>query len=142
MAKTFAEIAQDKIGTVYLDKFDEGVRFIILRGPNSLCGYLGIPTDHPLANRDYESIPVTAHGGLTFSKAGNGEYLPANTYWYGWDYAHAGDRCFYDLKYPSHIQEKEWTVELVESDSWQTLYEFGKVMRLAESVANKARGEA
>ncbi len=43
-------------------------------------------------NRDYYSIDVECHGGLTF-----GEYFRkpfkhwSKGYWIGWDYAHAGD---------------------------------------------------
>ena len=32
-----------------------------------LCCYLGIHNTHPLANKDYESIPLNVHGGLTYS---------------------------------------------------------------------------
>lgn len=135
MEKTWDEIKSLPEGTILKDTFDEGVRFLIIRGPSAVCAYLGIPKDHPLAGFDYEDINVTAHGGLTF--AGDGDhYRPEGFYWYGWDYAHSGDYCFYDDKFPSRYKERstKWTVEQVEKDSWGTIYEFKKLMRFAEKV--------
>lgn len=137
MTKTFEEIAKDPAGTIYDDAYENGVRYIILRGPSALCAYVGVPISHPLAGKDYDSIPLSVHGGLTYAKAGSGGYLPEGMYWYGWDYAHAGDTSFYDLTYGRHSQSKDWTVEMVRSEIWSATYDFEKLMRLAESIANK-----
>jgi len=56
-----------------------------------LCGYVGIPADHPVAGTPYTDLPLRVHGGLTYSKPGDGDYLPEGHWWVGFDCAHAGD---------------------------------------------------
>lgn len=135
---TWEQISKAESGTIFLDKFDEDIRFIIMKGGSSLCGYVGLPIDHPLSGFDYDDMPVSAHGGLTFS--GDSDRLPNTCYWYGWDYAHAGDYCDYYDKYNNlpglsnmgKSGDKKWLPEDVEADSWNTIYEFKKLMKLAE----------
>lgn len=140
--KSYEAIAKDEIGTIYHDEFDEGVRFIVMKGPASLCAYAGIPIKHPLAGHEYDDLPVEAHGGLTFSSKGDGEKWPKGYWWYGWDYAHVGDFSFYSLEYPlrTELNEKRWTVKEVIDDSWDTLYDFKKLIRLSEKIYNKSGG--
>ena len=58
----------DEVGRIVFDKFEDGIRFIVMRGPASWCAYVGIPNDHPLAGFDYDSLAdINAHGGLTFA---------------------------------------------------------------------------
>ncbi len=87
---TWEDIVAAEGGKIFKDIFDEGVRFIIMKGGSSLCGYVGIPIDHPLAGFDYDDLPIEAHGGLTFSAKGH-KHWPEGYWWYGWDYAHSGD---------------------------------------------------
>jgi hypothetical protein len=136
--KTFEELAKDKSGTIYEDWYEDGIRCLIMRGPGALCGYLGIPKDHPLAGRSYDDIPLQVHGGLTFSGEGD-SWRPKGFYWYGWDYGHVGDKSFYDLKYPPRIaiEEKVWTVEEVKKEFWSVVYAFKKIMKLSEDIAAK-----
>lgn len=139
-AKTFEAIAEDEVGTVYVDRWEDGARFVVLRGPSALCAYLGVPPTHPIAGHSYDDLPVSAHGGLTY--AGDQlKGLDGGLYWYGWDYAHAGDRSFYDLKYPEMISrvagDHAWTPDKVDEDSWEAIYEFKSLMRLAEAIAKK-----
>ena len=96
------------------------------------CGYVKLPPKHPwikiltkqkkiklyggnsLKVRDYDKLPVTCHGGLTF-----GEYFakPFNQWtkgwWIGWDYAHAGDAV---ASLPKNKGDKVWTLEEVEEE--------------------------
>ena len=53
-----------------------------------LCGYVGIPNNHPLWGKNYNDVDVQVHGGLTFSEADDDDKL---TWWFGFDCAHAGD---------------------------------------------------
>lgn len=46
-----------------------------------LCGYVHLPENHPLSGFDYDDIPISCHGGLTFSEGGL----------IGFDCAHSGD---------------------------------------------------
>ena len=133
---TWEQIKAEESGTILHDVFDEGIRFIVVRGPCALCSYVGIPLDHPLAGYEYDDMPVDAHGGLTF--AGEGDHIrPKGFYWYGWDYSHAGDYSFYADMLPSSLQiaeDKRWLVEDVIQDSWETLYEFKQLAKLAEKI--------
>ena len=140
---TWEEIRAKEVGTILHDEFDEGIRFIIMRGPGSLCAYIGIPLDHPLANKSYNDLSVSAHGGLTFAKKGEKGFFPEGFFWYGWDYAHSGDYCFYNdepclskFKF-NHLKEKKWLIEDVIKDSWETKYDFKKLMKLAEEIKNQ-----
>ncbi len=122
--KTFEELAQDNVGTVYEDFVEKGIRCRILRGPGSLVAYLGIPPKHPLAGKNYDDVPLDVHGGLTFGDMGGEQEhrtdnWPAGYYWYGWDYSHWMDKAFYYYEYPNifdpvrHANEHGWTVEEV-----------------------------
>ena len=46
-----------------------------------LCGYVELPKSHKFYNKYYDYIPVSVHGGLTYSEDGV----------VGFDCAHAGD---------------------------------------------------
>lgn len=59
------------------------------------CGYVGVPSGHPLHGKGYDDIHSTAeidvHGGLTYA----GDHAPTKesdgTWWFGFDCAHSGD---------------------------------------------------
>jgi hypothetical protein len=113
---------------------DEGTpiarRALILEGGASLCAYVGIPADHPLAGRNYDDMPLECHGGLTFGDAGSkrGPW-PAGWYWYGWDYAHLGDITRYDRKYRTIDPDAhEWTVEEVEAEARQVMEQLKRLL--------------
>lgn len=143
--KTFEELAKDEVGTIYHDELDEGIRFIVMRGPSALCAYAGIPESHPLAGHHYDLLPVQAHGGLTFgSKAKKDKAWPLGFYWYGWDYEHSGDFSFYylddclkDSLIFHNTNDHKWTVKEVVEDSWGTLYDFKKLLKLAENIVGR-----
>lgn len=139
---TWEELLAIKSGTILKDWFDGGVRCIIMRGPFSLCAYVGIPADHPLANYDYDLLPIHCHGGLTYSGIGD-KIRPEGWFWYGWDYAHCGDFPFYNAKDPKYYdsKDKKWLVEDVYKDMQDAVFEFKLLARLAELVHNKARNK-
>ena len=60
------------------------------------CGYVGIPRIHKYYGRDYDSIPVDCHGGLTYG----GYKYPIDDnckyYYIGFDFAHLGDGYDFD----------------------------------------------
>lgn len=139
--RSFVEAAADPVGTIYIDRWDEGVRFVVLRGPSALCAYIGVPVGHPLAGHSYNDLPVNAHGGLTYAGSGVTGLEDAGLYWYGWDYGHAGDRLLFSLdsRFSTlHMGDEEWTPSAVDSDSWEVLYDFHGLMRLAESIATRS----
>lgn len=71
----------------------------------ALCGYLGVPEEHPWYGKDYSELEVSVHGGLTYA-APCQEYEdaemtgichvpvpgdPDNIWWLGFDTAHLED---------------------------------------------------
>jgi hypothetical protein len=45
-----------------------GLPCLIKRNPvGALCGYVGVTSDHPYYQQDYDSVNLDAHGGLTFA---------------------------------------------------------------------------
>lgn len=71
-----------------------GLRGLVLRGPLSWCGYVGAPTDHVL--NGLEDLRFACHYGVNFAAMGDDDPLPAGHFWWGWDYAHAGDLAFFE----------------------------------------------
>lgn len=141
---TWEELCALPIGTILVDSYENEVRYIIMRGPASLCAYLGIPIDHPLAGMEYDALPFSVHGGLTFAKRGGEEWggvdWPADMYWYGWDYAHCNDyTMFYDtlpaLRESGLARDgKRWLVEDIQKEIWSATYDMKKLMVLAEHI--------
>jgi hypothetical protein len=76
-----------------------GLDCMLVRHPTLLhwCGYVGLPANHPDFGKDYDSVPVDVHGGLTYAKACDGHicHITENgddkTWWLGFDCAHLGD---------------------------------------------------
>jgi hypothetical protein len=140
-ALTFKDLSKLEMGTALVDAYEHNIRYRVMRAGASLTVYVGVPIDHPLAGLDYNEIPISVHGGLTFGKEGEGEFHPEGWYWYGWDYAHLGDRTFYELEYSDMFQghnDKEWTVEDVINDSyWDGFYQFSQLKKLIETVTSR-----
>lgn len=70
----------------------------------ALCGYVGVPPEHPLHGEDYDTPAVEVHGGLTYADrcvegAEDAPRIchipepgrPADVWWFGFDCAHAWD---------------------------------------------------
>lgn len=82
-----------------------GYRCLILRHHElgHLCGYVGVSKGHPCYGKDYDHIPyddlfpVEVHGGLTFSRVGDGDTWQKGFWWLGFDCAHAWDLVPYML---------------------------------------------
>lgn len=50
-----------------------------------LCGYVALPKGHPLYGKHYDDLTIKCHGGLTYSKFEDNDWV------IGFDCAHAGD---------------------------------------------------
>jgi len=90
-----------------------GLDCLIVRNPmGALCGYVGVPPEHPLYEVGYDAayqlaaergVSLQVHGGLTFAdRCEPGEPIEGichlgehgateNPWWLGFDMAHAGD---------------------------------------------------
>jgi len=83
------------------DRFDfryRGLPCLALRGPlGSWCGYVGVYPGHPAYKVHYDDIPVSVHGGLTYSDHCHEpichEEEPGErpVWWAGFDTSHAFD---------------------------------------------------
>ena len=65
------------------------------------CGYIAVPQEHPLYNKNYDDLyDISVHGGLTYSEYDKQTNYPMllaeKVKWFGFDAAHAGDG--YDWK--------------------------------------------
>lgn len=112
----------------------EGLRMLVRRGGASLTAYIGVPESHPLADFNYDDLPVEVHGGLTFGSTFKD--VPG-WFFYGWDYAHLGDRSFYDVKYREERDGHAWTVEEVRLELEEAEWDFRKLARLAERIKHE-----
>ena len=83
-------------------------QYTVLQMPmGHLCGYVKVPKGHPYYGKDYDSMDIDCHGGLTYAtmhtgdpdiritKKNNFEKYFSKGFWIGFDYAHSGDWEFY-----------------------------------------------
>jgi hypothetical protein len=76
-----------------------GFPLLATRGPGGhWCGYVAVPPGHPWHGKDYNDVPMEAHGGLTYADACQGKicHIPKpgesdDVWWFGFDCAHLGD---------------------------------------------------
>jgi hypothetical protein len=82
-----------------------GLPCLIVRNRlGSLCGYVAVEPGHPMHGKDYDGVPVTVHGGLTFAGSCNESGpveqsvchvpepgKPGDVFWFGFDCAHSDD---------------------------------------------------
>jgi hypothetical protein len=145
--KEWVSLFTDEVGTIYYDHVIKGIRCTIRRGPASLCAYIGIPLDHPLANRHYDNLPLNVHGGLTFAGTGISDptlyhrgpsgvmirtkFKQSGWYYYGWDYAHVGDSPLYITTYFHTLKYgKKWTVRRVKREIRRAARQVAALMNL------------
>lgn len=121
-----------EVGTVIETGVEKEMPYVILRGHYSLCAYIGVPEEDAISSIPQEQLQVDVHGGVTFSgpNPGLGEPIP-RVWWFGWDYAHAGDRVLLPPELDEDIEERQtpyfemdlynqhchlWTVEEVRKE--------------------------
>jgi len=113
LTENYTDKSKQKIGE-WTNEFDKeqftdeetGYPCLIVRHNTlgHLCGYVGVDSQHPCFQKDYDSVDVNVHGGLTFAdkcqdnghichKVEEGE--DDNVWWLGFDCAHSGDKCPY-----------------------------------------------
>jgi hypothetical protein len=90
---------------------------IVRNHTGTLCGYVGVPEDHPCYKKDYSEVDVDVHGGLTFAAACQVDgpicHIPEpgmtdNVWWFGFDTGH-----FMDIS-PSMLWMEQTYTELGE----------------------------
>jgi len=77
------------------------------------CGYVGVGSDHPAFEADYNNIVLTdviVHGGLTYSN-NNASYpveITTPTWWLGFDCAHLGDVSYSGIPEIDDTPDYDW----------------------------------
>jgi hypothetical protein len=103
------------------EDFQTGLPCLIVRNDiGALCGYVGVPNDHPWHGKEYGEIDAVAHGGLTFTGPcmdvedesrgvchvpGEGE--PDDVWWVGFDCAHWNDKCDMGIAHLPELKDLE-----------------------------------
>jgi hypothetical protein len=71
---------------------------IVRNTMGALCGYVGVPTNHPLFRVIHDEVNADVHGGLTYSNECSGHIChvpeagrPDDVWWFGFDCAHHQD---------------------------------------------------
>ncbi len=69
-----------------------GLRAVSIRTAGGwLCGYVGVPSDHPLHGKGWDQLEhLDVHGGVTHG-SNNHPIHSSTLWWIGFDCAHAGD---------------------------------------------------
>jgi hypothetical protein len=141
------EVLDIPVGTV-IENFEvEGIRVLVMRGPASLCAYVGVPENHFFTRFNYDEIPLECHGGLSFSNFDETGLRPKGYYWFGWDYAHFMDAITFKYEEPllSLMKEtglslshgKEWTIEEVKKEATTVAYQLSELIRFYEKIEEK-----
>lgn len=104
-----------------------GIDFVVLSLGSHPCCYLRVPEGHPYYQVDYPNIPLSCHGGLTYSAPGL-TVFPSEARegcWIGWDYAHWNDFTFFDPLRP--LPGRKWTTEELLADVREAAVELLKL---------------
>jgi len=124
-----------KIPQVLFEGFVNFHKVKILNLGTHPCAYIGVPKGNYFYGMDYNTLDryISAHGGLTFSELGNGKPLDKDYFWFGWDYAHAGDY----MGYSSDEKEHKWTTkDIYDHCKWAT-EDFCKVTKFIDEAVGK-----
>jgi hypothetical protein len=125
---------------------------VVVRGPYSWCAYVGAPTDHFLSQ--LEEIRFRCHYGWNYAAADTGKPLSEGYFWWGWDYAHAGDlhiptdtlpedlRAHMDRHFDSLRLAKDWTSDEVREHVLSALMELRGAIQENEALAAAVLGTA
>lgn len=113
---------------------------VLFQGSGHRCGYVGIPKTNEYYNVDYNEIPVSCHGGLTYSRS----YLALNDdsdiWWIGFDCAHWNDAKDYmsARKYFADDEEALKIINLLETSDMR--YPTGGTVRDLSYCKNECIG--
>ena len=93
----------------------DGYGYVILSLGTHPTAYINVPAGHPAYKKDYDTIDLDVHGGLTFGekRLHTSETDFIDGWWLGWDYAHCMD---YSGCFPEEWDQKRWTTEEILED--------------------------
>lgn len=119
---------------------EAGLTGLVVRNDlGALCGYVAVPSGHPLHGKDYGDVAVEVHGGLTYSGECSGHicHEPGpgesdDVWWLGFDCAHAGDL------YPS-MTRYAWSWPATGHVYRDIRFVCDEVERLAQQLSSRGR---
>lgn len=107
---------------ILLEGTYKGYQFYILNLGTHPTAYVEIPRESKLFGKGYNKIyemeiDIDVHGGLTYA-SDKLHSIKENTWFIGWDYAHAGDYAGYEEILPSKIRTGgyKWTTKEIFDD--------------------------
>jgi hypothetical protein len=108
---------KDEPDKVQWQDSETGMACLIVRNQlGVLCGYVGVPGEHPWHGKDYNEVDVAVHGGLTFAGPCShgpeehaichvpGEGEPDDVWWLGFDCGHLYDRT--NIRIPKALRDE------------------------------------
>lgn len=116
---------------------------MVLTPWGTLNGYVSLPADHPYFRKSYDEIEeddlVEVHGGLTFSAPGGyPSILPDNSWYLGFDTAHAGDVIpAFNFKQEG---DHRWTEEEVVEETNKLAEQLSKITKNLLVMVRSRRG--
>jgi hypothetical protein len=139
----YKEIIKAAPGHIFKHWVEDGIGCLIRRANWAIAAYLGVPKEHPFCLLNADDIPLRVHGGLTFGYDfdSQNENWPDDYRWYGWDYGHYLDITTRDGELEIDEERKTfWTVEMVEKEIKDAIYDFKKLILMVEKVILKEKG--
>ncbi len=84
-----------------------GLKCVVVqaRENQNRCGYVRVPTGHPLHGKHYDDADVNVHGGLTFAEIEPCAHEDGTGWWFGFDCDHAGDSMYEPGKHPAYLND-------------------------------------
>lgn len=121
------------------DWIHAGLQCVVVQGTahEHRCGYVRVPPNHPDFGKDYDSVDVDVHGGLTFGQLEPCEHEDGQGYWYGFDCAHYDDAHYEPGHEPEYITRLGIT-SLSQGHFWTLDEVIKETERLAEQLAAQA----
>lgn len=118
---------------------------VVMQEMGHRCAYVGVPKGNKYFGKKYKDIleNINCHGGLTFSSVPELDYpIPgcADFWFFGWDYAHAGDENdweTYETIFPQEIVENNPLAKLRKGGR---VHHLDKVIEECKHVAEQMKG--
>jgi hypothetical protein len=125
---SFEQLAELPTNKILLTWYDGMFKCIILRGPCSLCTYVGVPIRHDFNKIENIADYIDCHWGVSFLDTSN--FLGDGYMWYGSDYGHSGDCSFYNLKneFGFPPKGKMWVLNEVEAETKEVVLKIKKLI--------------
>lgn len=110
-----------------------GYKYYILNLGTHPTAYVEIPKNHYCYLKQYDSIDIEVHGGLTYSDSyliiDCGKRDLKNSWFIGWDYAHCDDYMGFYEEFNDDLasSQKKWTTKEIQQDVFSVCEQLKKM---------------